>query len=102
MGLNIPNFTRFSRSTKDQVVGQFVGLPITTFVFSLMASFITSATIVAFGSAIWDPVQPLQPLHFKSYKGFNVTAIVVLIISLLVSFAGNFLPRFKVLGVMVG
>ncbi|MCL6444805.1 MAG: NCS1 family nucleobase:cation symporter-1 [Alicyclobacillus sp.] len=63
MGLNIPDFTRFSRSTKDQVIGQFLGLPITTFVFSLMSGFITSATIVAFGSAVWDPVQLLQHFH---------------------------------------
>ncbi|WP_067936690.1 NCS1 family nucleobase:cation symporter-1 [Alicyclobacillus kakegawensis] len=63
MGLNIPDFTRFSRTTKDQVIGQFLGLPITTFVFSLMSGFITSATIVAFGKAIWDPVQLLQHFH---------------------------------------
>ncbi|QSO47406.1 NCS1 family nucleobase:cation symporter-1 [Alicyclobacillus mengziensis] len=87
MGLNIPDFTRFSRSTKDQVVGQFVGLPITTFVFSLMASFITSATIVAFGSAIWDPVQLLQ--HFKSPVVLILGAAALTIATMSVNVASN-------------
>ncbi|HWF50868.1 MAG TPA: cytosine permease, partial [Solirubrobacteraceae bacterium] len=40
--LNIPDFTRFSRSQKDQTIGQVVGLPITALLFSFMSILITS------------------------------------------------------------
>ncbi|MCQ6278491.1 NCS1 family nucleobase:cation symporter-1 [Bacillus sp. EB600] len=70
MALNIPDFTRFSRSSKDQVIGQILGLPITTFFFSLMSAFITSATVIAYGKAIWDPVE--------LFKHFDNTIVLVI------------------------
>ncbi|MCL8208318.1 MAG: NCS1 family nucleobase:cation symporter-1 [Actinomycetia bacterium] len=63
LGLNIPDFTRFARSDRDQIIGQALGLPLATLVFSFMSILITSGTIVAFGSAIWDPVTLIQKFH---------------------------------------
>ena len=57
LALNIPDFTRHAKSQKDQFLGQLVGLPIPMALFAFIASAVTSATIVIFGEAIWDPIQ---------------------------------------------
>lgn len=56
LALNIPDFTRFARSQKDQVVGQAIGLPVPMGLLALMSVIVTSATVVIYGKAIWDPV----------------------------------------------
>jgi NCS1 family nucleobase:cation symporter-1 len=56
LSLNIPDFTRFAKSQKDQIVGQAIGLPPTMTLFAFIGSAVTSATVVVFGEAIWDPV----------------------------------------------
>lgn len=56
LALNIPDFTRHAKSQKDQFVGQLVGLPIPMALFAFIASAVTSATVVIYGEAIWDPI----------------------------------------------
>lgn len=58
--LNIPDLTRFSRSQKDQIIGQGIGLPVMMTFFAVMSIMITAGTIIAFGKPITDPVQLLQ------------------------------------------
>ncbi len=57
LSLNIPDFTRYAKSQRSQVVGQILGLPLTMTAFSFIGIAVTAATIVVFGEAIWDPVQ---------------------------------------------
>ena len=45
LSLNMPDFTRFGRSQREQMVGQVVALPTTMFVFAAMGVMITSATV---------------------------------------------------------
>ncbi len=56
LSLNIPDFTRFARSQKDQVIGQAIGLPIPMALLAFVSVAVTSATAVVFGETIWDPV----------------------------------------------
>lgn len=56
LALNVPDFTRFARSQRDQIIGQAVGLPPTMGGIALASVITTSATVVIFGTAIWDPV----------------------------------------------
>jgi NCS1 family nucleobase:cation symporter-1 len=56
LALNIPDFTRFARTQRDQIVGQAVGLPPTMGLIALASVITTSATVVIYGHAIWDPV----------------------------------------------
>jgi NCS1 family nucleobase:cation symporter-1 len=54
--LNIPDFTRFARKQSDQILGQALGLPAPMAALASMAVVVTSATVIIFGKAIWDPV----------------------------------------------
>ncbi|MES2075799.1 MAG: NCS1 family nucleobase:cation symporter-1 [Pseudomonadota bacterium] len=56
LALNIPDFTRFAKSQRDQIVGQSVGLPVPMGLLAMLAVIVTSATVVLYGKAIWDPV----------------------------------------------
>ena len=56
LSLNMPDFTRFGRSQREQMVGQVVALPTTMTIFAAMGIIITSASALIFGSAIWEPV----------------------------------------------
>lgn len=56
LALNIPDFSRYARSQRDQVVGQAVGLPAAMTLFAFIGVAVTSATIVIYGEAMWDPV----------------------------------------------
>jgi len=57
LALNIPDFTRFARSQQDQAVGQAIGLPPMMGLIALASVITTSATVVIYGRAIWDPVE---------------------------------------------
>jgi len=55
LALNIPDFSRYCRSQKDQLLGQTLGLPTTMTLFSFIGAAVTSATPLIFGEVIWDP-----------------------------------------------
>jgi NCS1 family nucleobase:cation symporter-1 len=55
LSLNMPDFTRFGRSQREQMVGQAAGLPTTMTLFPLLGVLTVSATVVVYGEAIWDP-----------------------------------------------
>jgi len=78
VALNIPDFTRFAKSQRAQMLGQALGLPTTMTFYSFVGVAVTSATVVIFGQAIWDPVAVLSRLQ-------NPLAIVVAMIGLLVA-----------------
>jgi NCS1 family nucleobase:cation symporter-1 len=56
LALNIPDFTRYARSQRDQVLGQALGLPLPMALLAFIGVAVTSATVVIYGEAIWDPV----------------------------------------------
>jgi len=66
VALNIPDFTRYATSQRAQMVGQALGLPTAMTLYSFIGVAVTSASVVIFGEALWDPVALLgrfnQPL----------------------------------------
>jgi len=56
VALNIPDFTRYAKSQRSQMVGQALGLPTAMTLYSFIGVAVTSASVVLFGEAIWDPV----------------------------------------------
>ena len=57
VALNIPDFTRYAKSQRDQAWGQALGLPPAMTIYSFIAVAVTSASSVLFGKIIWDPVE---------------------------------------------
>ena len=78
VSLNIPDFTRYARSQRDQMLGQALGLPATMTFYSFIGIAVTSATVVIFGQALWDPVAVLSRLG-------NPIAVVLAMLALLVA-----------------
>jgi len=87
LSLNMPDFTRFGRSQKEQAVGQVVALPTTMTVFALMGIVITSASADIYGKAIWDPVELVG--RFESRALVAVSMFTVVIATLGVNIAAN-------------
>lgn len=56
LSLNIPDFTRYAKSQRAQIRGQVIGLPTSMTMFSFIGVVVTSATIILYGEAIWDPL----------------------------------------------
>jgi NCS1 family nucleobase:cation symporter-1 len=63
LSLNIPDFSRYARSQRDQIVGQAIGLPTTMALYSFIGVAVTSATIVIYKQPIWDPVDVLTKMR---------------------------------------
>jgi len=63
VALNIPDFTRFARSQKAQMIGQALGLPPAMTLYSFIGVAVTSASVVLFGEPIWDPVALIGRFH---------------------------------------
>ncbi len=113
LSLNIPDFSRFAKSQRDQVLGQGIGMPGTMALYAFIGIATTSATVVVFGEAIADPVALLG--RFDS-PWIVVPGLIALVIATLttniaanvVSPANDFsnlLPRhisFKIGGLITG
>jgi NCS1 family nucleobase:cation symporter-1 len=87
LSLNMPDFTRFGRSQREQVVGQVVALPTTMSVFAAMGVMITSATAIIYGQAIWDPVVLVG--KFTSPLIIAISMFTVVIATVAVNIAAN-------------
>ncbi len=78
VALNIPDFTRYARGQREQMLGQALGLPTTMTFYSFIGIAVTSATVVLFGQAVWDPVAVLSHLG-------NPIAVIVAMVALLMA-----------------
>ena len=87
VSLNIPDFTRFARSQRQQAIGQGIALPATMTVYSLIGILVTSATVVIYGTAIWDPVQVLSRFH--SPVAVVISLLAILLATLNVNIGAN-------------
>lgn len=56
LSLNIPDFTRYAKSQRAQIVGQALGLPTTMTLIAFIGVAVTSASFSIFGTRIWDPI----------------------------------------------
>lgn len=59
LALNIPDFSRYAKSQREQMLGQAVGLPLFMAAFSFVGVAVTSATVAMYGSPISDPIMLL-------------------------------------------
>jgi len=87
LSLNMPDFTRFGRSQRDQAVGQSLGLPTTMTLFALLAVITASATAVVYGEPIFDPVALVA--RFDNALVVVIALLAVLIATLTTNVAAN-------------
>ncbi|HET8644474.1 MAG TPA: NCS1 family nucleobase:cation symporter-1, partial [Vicinamibacteria bacterium] len=87
LSLNMPDFTRFGRSQREQTLGQVVALPTTMTVFAAMGVLITSATVIIYGEAIWDPVKLVG--RFSSPVVIAISMFTAVVATLAVNIAAN-------------
>lgn len=91
LSLSIPDFTRYARSQADQVVGQALGLLTTMPLFAFIGIAVTSATVLLYGTAIWNPVELVGRL--AADQGNPVLALLalaaILVATLTTSLAAN-------------
>jgi NCS1 family nucleobase:cation symporter-1 len=87
VALNIPDFTRYARSQRAQMVGQALGLPAAMTLYSFIGVAVTSASVVIFGTAIWDPVILLG--RFNRPVVASVALVALLIATLNTNVAAN-------------
>ena len=91
LSLNMPDFTRFGKSQRDQVVGQVVALPSTMTVFAAMGVMITSAAIVIYPhmrpEELWDPMKLVG--QFESVPVIAISMFTVVVATLAVNIAAN-------------
>jgi len=84
LSLNIPDFTRYARSQADQAIGQAVGLLTTMPLFAFIGVAVTSATVLLYGEAIWNPVDLVTRLAAE-YRNplLGVGAMVAILVATL-------------------
>lgn len=87
VSLNIPDFTRFAKDERGQALGQALGLPLTMTLYSFIGVAVTSATVVIYGTAIWDPVQLLSRFH--SPIAVVISLLAILLATLNVNIGAN-------------
>jgi len=77
VALNIPDFTRYSKSQGAQFWGQAIGLPIAMTLFTFVGIAVTSASAVLFGHPIWDPIALIGQFHQPVVAFISMIAILV-------------------------
>src|SRR5204863_1714276 len=87
LSLNMPDFTRFGKSQREQAVGQVVALPTTMTIFAAMGVIITSASAIIYGKAIWDPVELVGKFTQPAVVAISMFTVVVATLS--VNIAAN-------------
>ncbi len=87
LSLNIPDFTRFAKSQKSQMLGQAIGLPPAMIIFSFIGIAVTSATVIIYGEAIWDPVALLS--KFENPVVVAISLVSLIIATLTTNIAAN-------------
>jgi len=91
LSLNMPDFTRFGRSQREQAVGQVVALPTTMTVFAAMGVMITSAAMVIYpqmkADQLWDPLKLVG--QFQQVWVVAISMFTAVVATLAVNIAAN-------------
>src|SRR5215813_8951990 len=91
LSLNMPDFTRFGRSQREQSIGQVAALPATMTVFAAMGVMITSAAIVIYPqmkpNELWDPLKVVG--QFDSVPVVAISMFTAVVATLAVNIAAN-------------
>jgi NCS1 family nucleobase:cation symporter-1 len=86
LALNIPDYTRYARTQRGQLLGQALSMPLTMALFSFLGIAVTSATVIIFGKAIWNPVELIGKFPLAVIV---VAGIIVILSSVTINVGAN-------------
>ena len=87
LSLNIPDFSRYAKSQKDQILGQIFGLPLTMFLFAALGVIMTAASVKLVGVSVSDPVTLIG--HIQSPVWVAVAMALIIVATLSTNTAAN-------------
>jgi NCS1 family nucleobase:cation symporter-1 len=84
LSLNIPDFSRYARTQRDQALGQALGLLTTMPFVAFVGVAVTGATVARYGEPIWNPVDLLARLTTESGNAaLGMLSLVALLVATL-------------------
>jgi NCS1 family nucleobase:cation symporter-1 len=81
LSLNIPDFSRFAKSQKSQIVGQIVGLPVTMVLFAGLGVVMTAASAQIVGETVSDPITLIGRIDSPFWVVVSMIIIILATIS---------------------
>lgn len=81
LSLNIPDFSRYAKSQKDQIVGQIIGLPLTMFLFAALGVVMTAASASLVGETVADPVNLIGHIRSPIWVALAMALIIIATLS---------------------
>lgn len=87
LALNIPDFSRYARSQKDQFRGQMIAMPTSMVALAIIGALFAEVTKIAYGKAVFDPTEVL--LHLDSKIIVAIAALGTIVATLTTNMAAN-------------
>jgi NCS1 family nucleobase:cation symporter-1 len=81
LSLNIPDFSRFARSQRSQVIGQIIGLPLTMLLFAGLGVVLTAASAELVGQTYSDPINLIGKIDSPVWVVLSMLMIILATIS---------------------
>ncbi|NNA84390.1 NCS1 family nucleobase:cation symporter-1 [Pseudomonas fragi] len=81
LSLNIPDFSRYAKSQKDQILGQIFGLPLTMFLFAALGVVMTAASEKLVGVTVSDPVSLIGHIQSPGWVALAMALIIIATLS---------------------
>ncbi len=81
LSLNIPDFSRYARSQRSQIIGQIIGLPLTMFLFSGLGVVLTAASVSLVGETVSDPINLIGHIDSPVWVILSMLMIILATIS---------------------
>ena len=81
LSLNIPDFSRYARSQRSQVIGQIIGLPLTMLLFAGLGVLLTAASVELVGETVSDPINLIGRIDSPFWVVLSMLVIILATIS---------------------
>lgn len=88
--LNIPDLSRYVKNVKSHTFGQLLGMPSSMLFIAFIGIYVTSASKILFGEAIWNPNQVAALLQSKTLTTF--LAVGIFLATMTTNVTTNLLP----------
>jgi len=81
LSLNIPDFSRFAKSQRSQILGQIIGLPVTMVLFAGLGVVMTAASAQIVGETVSDPITLIGKIDSPFWVVISMIIIILATIS---------------------